>query len=168
MTQKSQFKNFGWISSFSWTCPYIHFKPPQEYNATCARVRPSADQNDKFRAIFISGCMITQVQHSKFLGVVIEEKLSWDYHISYLIKKLWSFFILHSGHSSFITNTFLFVAAQLWNSVQKRIVKSDCGLETSVSLVSCAGCPVFARSEPRGALCTCSRGSVQHALALSS
>ena len=33
------------------------------------------------------------------------------------------------------TNTFLYVAAQLWNSIQKRIVKSDCGLETSVSLV---------------------------------
>ena len=33
------------------------------------------------------------------------------------------------------TNTFLYVAAQLWNSIHKRIVKSECGLETSVSLV---------------------------------
>ena len=33
------------------------------------------------------------------------------------------------------TNTFLYRAAQIWNSIHKRLVKSDCGLETSVSLV---------------------------------
>ena len=33
------------------------------------------------------------------------------------------------------TNTFLYIAAQIWNSIHKRLVKSDCGLETSVSLV---------------------------------
>ena len=32
-------------------------------------------------------------------------------------------------------NTFLYVAAQIWNSIHKQIVKSDNGLETSVSLV---------------------------------
>ena len=32
-------------------------------------------------------------------------------------------------------NTFLFIAAQLWNSIHKEIVKSDSGLETSVSMV---------------------------------
>ena len=69
-------------------CCYIHFKPTQEYDATCARVRPYADQNDKSRAIFINGHRITKVQHTKFLGVVIDAELSWDHHICYLIKKL--------------------------------------------------------------------------------
>ena len=32
-------------------------------------------------------------------------------------------------------NTFLYRAAQLWNSIHKQIVKSDSGLETSISLV---------------------------------
>ena len=31
--------------------------------------------------------------------------------------------------------TFLYIAAQIWNSIHKRIVKSDSGLETSVNLV---------------------------------
>ena len=69
-------------------CCYIHFKPTIESDATCARVRPYADENDKTRAIFINNQKICKVQHTKFLGVVIDEKLSWADHISYLIKKL--------------------------------------------------------------------------------
>ena len=69
-------------------CCYIHFKPVYEYDTTCARVRPYANENDKSRAIFINGQKITKVNHAKFLGVVIDEKLSWDDHIQYLIKKL--------------------------------------------------------------------------------
>jgi len=33
------------------------------------------------------------------------------------------------------TNTFLYAASQIWNTIHKRIVKSECGLETSVSIV---------------------------------
>ena len=33
------------------------------------------------------------------------------------------------------TNTFLFAASQIWNSIHKRLVKSECGLETSVNSV---------------------------------
>ena len=33
------------------------------------------------------------------------------------------------------SNTFLYIAAQIWNSIYKRIMNSDNGLETSVSLV---------------------------------
>ena len=69
-------------------CCYIHFKPTQEFDSTCARVRPYANEDDKSRAIFINGQKITKVQHTKFLGIVIDEKLSWADHISYLIKKL--------------------------------------------------------------------------------
>ena len=69
-------------------CCYIHFKPAHESDTTCARVRPYANENDKSRAIFINNQKICQVQHTKFLGVVIDEKLSWADHIRYLIKKL--------------------------------------------------------------------------------
>ena len=47
---------------------------------------PSRD--DKSRAIFINGHKILKVSSTKFLGVVIDEKLSWDPHIQYLRKKL--------------------------------------------------------------------------------
>ena len=69
-------------------CCYMHFRPNHEFDATCARARPYADENDKSRAIFINGKKIAKVKHTKFLGVVIDEKLSWDDHICYLIKKL--------------------------------------------------------------------------------
>ena len=88
LEQVSKFMKCNLLHINMTKCCYIHFKPPQEYDATCARVRPFADQNDKSRAIFINGRRITKVQHTKFLGVVIDEKLSWDYHICYLIEKL--------------------------------------------------------------------------------
>ena len=69
-------------------CCYIHFQPASESDETCARVRPYANENDKSRAIFVNGHKILQVPSTKFLGVVIDEKLSWDPHIRYLRKKL--------------------------------------------------------------------------------
>ena len=69
-------------------CCYIHFRPSVEYDETCARVRPFADENDKSRSIFINGIKIAKVSSTKFLGVVIDDKLSWDPHIKYLMKKL--------------------------------------------------------------------------------
>ena len=62
-------------------CCYIHFR-------SNVRVRPFADSNDKFRVIFINGSKISHVSHTKFLGIVIDEKLSWDPHIQYLTKKI--------------------------------------------------------------------------------
>ena len=69
-------------------CCYIDFRPNFESDETCARVRPFADSNDKSRANFINGTKISHVSHSKFLGIVIDEKLSWDRHIQYLTKKI--------------------------------------------------------------------------------
>ena len=57
-------------------CCYIHFRPDFESDETCARTRPFADQNDKSNAIFIDGIKISKVDSTKFLGVIIEEKLS--------------------------------------------------------------------------------------------
>jgi hypothetical protein len=36
-------------------CCYMHFRPNHEFDATCARARPYADENNKSRAIFING-----------------------------------------------------------------------------------------------------------------
>ena len=69
-------------------CCYIHFEPNKEYDETCARVRPYANENDKSRAIFINGQKISKVNHTKFLGVIIDDKLCWGPHIDYLVKKL--------------------------------------------------------------------------------
>jgi len=69
-------------------CCYIHFKPNFESDETCARVRPFAHENDKSKAIFINDRKIVKVSSTKFLGVVIDEKLSWIPHIQYLTKKI--------------------------------------------------------------------------------
>ena len=61
-------------------------------NSTCniqiSRYNKNSNENDKSRSIFINGQKITKVRYTKFLGVVIDEKLSWEDHICYLIKKL--------------------------------------------------------------------------------
>jgi len=69
-------------------CCYIHFEPRYEFDETCARVRPYADENDKSRAIFINGIKISKVSNTKFLGIVIDEQLNWAAHIEYLRKKI--------------------------------------------------------------------------------
>ena len=67
---------------------YMHFRPTTEYDTTSARTRPYADVNDKSRAIFINGQKITKVKNTKFLGIIIDDKLNWSAHIDYLAKKL--------------------------------------------------------------------------------
>ena len=69
-------------------CCYIHFKPPYESDETCARVRPYADEADKSRSIFINGTCIQKVTSTKFLGIIIDDKLNWKPHLKYLTNKL--------------------------------------------------------------------------------
>ena len=69
-------------------CCYIHFKPPYESDETCARVRPFADETDKSRSIFINGTCIHKVTSTKFLGIIIDDKLNWKPHLKYLTNKL--------------------------------------------------------------------------------
>ena len=69
-------------------CCYMHFKPTFESDKTCARIRPFADKVDKSRAIFINGKEITKVTYTKFLGIVIDNKLNWEPHVDYIRKKL--------------------------------------------------------------------------------
>ena len=69
-------------------CCYMHFTPLNEYDSTCARIRPYTTENDKSQAIYINNHRITKVKETKFLGVIIDEKLNWHAHIDYLSKKL--------------------------------------------------------------------------------
>ena len=69
-------------------CCYIHFRPPYESDETCARVRPFADETDKSRSIFINGTCIHKVTSTKFLGIIIDDKLNWKPHLKYLTNKL--------------------------------------------------------------------------------
>ena len=69
-------------------CCYMHFSPSNEYESTCARVRPFANEYDNSRAIYINGQLITKVHTTKFLGIIIDDKLNWHAHLEYLSKKL--------------------------------------------------------------------------------
>ena len=69
-------------------CCYVHFKPKNESDDTCARVRPFANENDKSRSIFIDNTKLLKVCSTKFLGIVIDEDLNWGQHIQHLRKKL--------------------------------------------------------------------------------
>ena len=67
------------------------FSPPLSTSTAVlwlCNTRPDQQLFIASAVFFINGRRITKVQHTKFLGVVIDEKLSWDYHINYLIKKL--------------------------------------------------------------------------------
>ena len=61
-------------------CCYIHFKPKsQRLNLT----QPSVNHN-----LLIDNFPIKKVSETKFLGVIIDENLSWDSHITALRRKL--------------------------------------------------------------------------------
>ena len=60
-------------------CSYILFKPKCKLND-----EPSSDLH-----LIINNTVIKRVTHAKFLGVIIDEKLSWDQHIKDLKRKLY-------------------------------------------------------------------------------
>ena len=60
-------------------CSYILFKPKNK-----ADEEPSPDLH-----LTINNTIIKKVKYAKFLGVIIDEKLSWDQHISDLKRKLY-------------------------------------------------------------------------------
>ena len=65
-------------------CCYIYFKPPTRSSLSCARTRPFTGTPK----IIIDGNVITEVEHTKFLGITIDRDLSWLPHIESLHKKL--------------------------------------------------------------------------------
>ena len=107
-------------------CCFMHFKPKMnESDDTCARVRPYADTNDKSRAIFINGQQITKVESTKFLGVVIDNKLNWGPHIQYLMKKLRSI----TGALCRLRHT---IPAELYRTIYSALFESHLGYGISV------------------------------------
>ena len=72
-------------------CCYMYFEPPSCYRnrtrGTCARTRHYVRKRD-LPKIKINGHVIEEVSETKFLGVLIDNKLSWIPHINNLHKKL--------------------------------------------------------------------------------
>ncbi len=58
-------------------CCYMHFKPKTEIN-----------ENNNNEPVMINNNEIEEVTETKFLGVIIDNELTWSSHIKYLIKKL--------------------------------------------------------------------------------
>ena len=66
-------------------CCYMYFKPPsRKHFGTCARTRPYK----RIPKITINGHTIKEVDQTKFLGITIDNKLTWLPHVETLHKKL--------------------------------------------------------------------------------
>ena len=62
-------------------CNYMYFRPNIANYQVCARSK-------EMIKLYINGKAIKQVASTKFLGVIIDEDLSWIPHIEHLNKKL--------------------------------------------------------------------------------
>ena len=67
-------------------CVYIHFRPRLNNNQrmTCARTRSREEE----LSLSLNGIKLKKVTKTRFLGVIIDENLTWDDHIEYLESKL--------------------------------------------------------------------------------
>jgi hypothetical protein len=61
-------------------CCYMHFKPKSKLN--------NHAEFDTYTTLSINGDEIKEVDETKFLGVIIDNKLTWNAHITSLVKKL--------------------------------------------------------------------------------
>ena len=78
---------------------YIHFSPYTNRMA-CARVRPFVKNNNL--NLYLYGKLLKKVEKVKFLGVVIDEELSWEAHIDHLEAKLNSSIVMIKRIKQFI------------------------------------------------------------------
>ena len=65
----------------------MYYRPPKiERNESysCARTRPITEH----LTLYLNGCKIPQVSKTKFLGVIIDDKLTWEDHITHIENKL--------------------------------------------------------------------------------
>ena len=67
-------------------CVYMHFRPRMNATErqTCARTRPYNSELN----LSLAGHKLKKVDKTRFLGVIIDDKLSWDDHIEFLEAKL--------------------------------------------------------------------------------
>ena len=61
---------------------YMHFRPGKY--SSCARARPYGNE----KALSLNGYKLSKVDKVRFLGVIIDDELSWNQHIEYLREKL--------------------------------------------------------------------------------
>jgi hypothetical protein len=73
-------------------CVYMYFRPNLNNNErlTCARTKL---YNSEFN-IWVNGKKLKMVDKTRFLGVIIDDKLNWNDHIEYLEKKMLSTIVL--------------------------------------------------------------------------
>ena len=67
-------------------CVYMHFKPRlnNDNRKTCARARAHGNEH----SLSLNGVKLKKVDKVRFLGVIIDDQLSWEHHIKYLEEKL--------------------------------------------------------------------------------
>ena len=63
-------------------CCYMLFKPK------CSKNESKNCINDEIESLTLNGVEIVEVQKTKFLGVIIDNQLSWGPHLEYINKKL--------------------------------------------------------------------------------
>ena len=66
-------------------CCYMHFRPRTTFKSAS---RSRYSYTDFMPALRINGQKIPQVNSTKFLGVIIDDRLSWEDHVSHLENKL--------------------------------------------------------------------------------
>ena len=73
-------------------CVYMYFRPNlnNQERLTCARSKP---YNREFN-LFVNGRKLKMVDKTRFLGVIMDDKLNWEHHIEYLEKKMLSIIVL--------------------------------------------------------------------------
>ena len=69
-------------------CYFMYFEPNNSTSNNCSRSIPFVSNSHKTKSIYINGKPLKEVSEIKFLGVVINNKLSWSPHIEYLTEKL--------------------------------------------------------------------------------
>ena len=85
-------------------CAHMYFQPKvinKEESLSAPRTRPVSEYN----FLLLNGHKIAQVQKIKFLGVVIDETLSWNDHIIHLENKLKRCLVLIKRIKKFIPDT---------------------------------------------------------------
>ena len=67
-------------------CVYMHFRPQFNHKErlTCARARVVGSEHQ----LFINNTKIRKTNSARFLGIIIDENLSWDMHLEHLEQKL--------------------------------------------------------------------------------
>ena len=62
-------------------CCYIHFEPPTDISGQCSRTMPFVGNSDESKTLYINEKPIMEVKEAKFLGVVLDNQLSWIPHV---------------------------------------------------------------------------------------